>query len=283
MRRGWGILIFVVSAASYAVGQQTVPSAPSQSADDLPERVKIYAVGPGVTAPKLLSTSPIQIDAGECKKKVNSKVVFSMLVDSTGQPRNLMFLQPLGNEMDRFALQVASADRFTPGSHNGASVVIGQTLEVGLQGCIEVKKDDEGNKTVVFRLRFQPSQEFRPLVDSPVEAVLAPKDWSWGNSNGGVPPVRSFEGSVRAPVLLKGAAADLTSAAREAKLQGKCKISFVVDRNGMPQNVIITRSLDNGVDQNAVNSVKQYRFKPAMKDGEPVPALLNVDVDFRLY
>jgi hypothetical protein len=211
-------VLFVAATTSLASGQQTTPSAPSQLADDQPERVKVYAVGPGATAPQLLSTSPIQIDAGECKKKVDSKVIFSVLVDSTSQPRNLMFLKPLGNEMDKFALQVASPDRFTPGTHNGVPAVIGQTLEVGLQACVEEQKDDAGNKSLLYRLRSQPSQEFRPLVDPPDEAVLAPKNWSWGTSNDSAPKAEAVGGSVKAPVLLKSAAAHFTNAARKARL-----------------------------------------------------------------
>ena len=120
MRRQWGIVLFVAATTSLISGQQTTPSAPSQLADDHSQHVKVYAAGPGVTSPQLLSTTPIRIDSGKCKKKMDSKVIFSVLVDSLGQPRNLMFLQPLGNEMDKFALQVASSDRFTPGTHDGA-------------------------------------------------------------------------------------------------------------------------------------------------------------------
>ncbi len=276
MRRQWGIVLFVAATTSLISGQQTTPSAPSQLADDHSQHVKVYAAGPGVTSPQLLSTTPIRIDSGKCKKKMDSKVIFSVLVDSLGQPRNLMFLQPLGNEMDKFALQVASSDRFTPGTHDGAPAVIGQTLEVGLQACVEEKKDDAGNKTLVYRLRSQPSQELHPLVNPPDEAVLAPKDWSKGDPNGST-------GSIKAPVLLKAVETSYTKAARKAGLEGVCKISLVVDQYGMPQNIRITESLDNGLDQKAIDAVRQYRFKPAMKEGEPVPVQINVVVSFHLY
>jgi len=276
--------LFVAAATSFVSGQQTTSSsAPSQSADDHPERVKVYSVGPGVTAPQLLSTSPVQIDSGKCRKKADSKVIFSVLVDSEGKPRNLMFLKPLGSELDKFALQVATADRFTPGTHDGAPAAIGQTLEVALQACVEQTKDDAGNKSFLYRLRAQPSQEFRPLTDSPEEAVLAPNNWSWGNPNGDEPQIKIFEGSVKAPVLLKSAEARFTNTARKARLQGSCAFSIVVDRNGMPQNFRLIKSLDFGLDQNALDAIKQYRFKPAMRDGEPIAVQINVEINFRLY
>jgi len=214
---------------------------------------------------------------------VDGKVIFSVLVDSAGQPRNLMFLKPLGNELDKFALQVASTDRFTPGTQDGAPAVIGQTLEVSLQACVEQTKDDAGNKSSLYRLRAQPSQAFRPLADSPEEAVLAPNNWSWGNPEVSAPETDKVGGSVKAPVLLKSVQALYTDAARKARLHGSCAFSIVVDRNGLPQNFRLIKSLDFGLDQNALDAIGQYRFKPAMRDGEPVPAQINVEIDFRLY
>ena len=38
-----------------------------------------------------------------------------------------------------------------------------------------------------------------------------------------------------------------------------------------------------GLDESATECVSQYRFKPAMKDGEPIEARIVVEVNFRLY
>jgi protein TonB len=38
-----------------------------------------------------------------------------------------------------------------------------------------------------------------------------------------------------------------------------------------------------GLDEKAIEAVNQYRFKPAMKDGEPVPVRITVEVNFRLF
>jgi len=37
-----------------------------------------------------------------------------------------------------------------------------------------------------------------------------------------------------------------------------------------------------GLDQKAIDAVRQYRFKPAMKDGKPVQVDLYVDVNFTI-
>jgi TonB family protein len=74
---------------------------------------------------------------------------------------------------------------------------------------------------------------------------------------------------------------------REAKnkhIQGICLIGLIVDVNGMPQNIHVVHSLESSLDQNAIEAVRAYRFKPAMKDcTTPVPVYINIEVSFRLY
>jgi protein TonB len=60
-------------------------------------------------------------------------------------------------------------------------------------------------------------------------------------------------------------------------------VNLVVDEQGRPQNVHILRGLGNGLDEKAVEAVKQYKFKPAMVDGTPVSATLNIEVNFKLF
>ena len=60
-------------------------------------------------------------------------------------------------------------------------------------------------------------------------------------------------------------------------------MSVTIDANGMPQNVRVARSFIPSLDVKAVEAINQYRFKPAMKDGKPVPVMITVEVNFRLY
>lgn len=67
------------------------------------------------------------------------------------------------------------------------------------------------------------------------------------------------------------------------KIQGTCVLGITVDKDGMVQDVHVTRSLDKRLDQNAIDAVKRWKFKPAMRDSKPVAVLTSVEVDFRLY
>jgi len=38
-----------------------------------------------------------------------------------------------------------------------------------------------------------------------------------------------------------------------------------------------------GLDEKAIEAVRQWKFKPATKDGHPVAVQVNIEVSFRLY
>jgi TonB family protein len=51
----------------------------------------------------------------------------------------------------------------------------------------------------------------------------------------------------------------------------------------VPQNVHVVRPLGKGLDEKAIEAVRQYRFKPAMYEGHPVPAEVNIEVNFKIF
>lgn len=104
---------------------------------------------------------------------------------------------------------------------------------------------------------------------------------SGGNTGGGVYRVG---GGISAPVALNQVEAEFSDEARRAKYQGVCLISMIVDAQGNPQNPKVVRPLGMGLDEKALEAVRKYKFKPAMKDGKtPVPVMITVEVNFRLY
>jgi TonB family protein len=101
------------------------------------------------------------------------------------------------------------------------------------------------------------------------------------NTGGGLAQVG---GRVSGPVPLFQPEAEFSDEARRAKYQGVCLVGLIVDAQGNPQNVHIVRSLGMGLDEKAMEAVRKYKFKPAMRDGKtPVPVMVDVEVNFRLY
>jgi len=89
-------------------------------------------------------------------------------------------------------------------------------------------------------------------------------------------------GGVTAPSVLSKVEPEYSEEARKAKWQGTVVLSVVVDELGRPRNVRVFRSLGLGLDQKAIEAVSQWRFKPGLKDGKPVPVMATIEVNFRL-
>ncbi len=90
-------------------------------------------------------------------------------------------------------------------------------------------------------------------------------------------------GGVSAPQLISAPDPEFSDEARRAKYQGVCVVSLIVDAHGNPQRVRVIRPLGMGLDEKAVEAVRQYKFRPAMMQGHPVPVEVNVEVNFRIY
>ena len=73
-------------------------------------------------------------------------------------------------------------------------------------------------------------------------------------------------------------------ARKEVKVSGPPVILWLVlGADGSPRNIRIAKPLGMGLDEEAVRAVSDWKFDPATKDGTPVPVMINVEVNFRLY
>jgi hypothetical protein len=57
----------------------------------------------------------------------------------------------------------------------------------------------------------------------------------------------------------------------------------VVDANGIPRQMAIARPIGFGLDEKAVEAIKNSRFQPATLNGRPVPVVIDLVVTFRIY
>jgi periplasmic protein TonB len=100
-----------------------------------------------------------------------------------------------------------------------------------------------------------------------------------GGVGGG--PYRPGSG-VSPPRLLREVRADYTDAARRANITGEVLLEIVVRRDGTVGDIRMLRRLDAGLDQRAVQAVRQWRFAPATLKGVPVDVIVEVAVEFKL-
>ena len=88
---------------------------------------------------------------------------------------------------------------------------------------------------------------------------------------------------VSKPVALFTPDPDFSDEARRNHYQGICMIAIIVDAHGNPRNPRIVRHLGMGLDEKALDAVRRYRFRPALRQGKPVAVAITVSIDFRLY
>ena len=86
------------------------------------------------------------------------------------------------------------------------------------------------------------------------------------------------------PRVIKEVKPQYTSDAMRAKVQGLVLLECVVRSDGSVGNVQVVRSLDPtfGLDQEAVNAARQWRFAPGTRMGEPVAVLVTIELTFTL-
>ena len=89
-------------------------------------------------------------------------------------------------------------------------------------------------------------------------------------------------GGVSAPVLVYKKEPEYSEEARKAKYQGTVTLYVEVDTSGRATNIRVLHSLGLGLDEKAIEAVKQWKFRPGMKDGKPVPVAASIEVNFRL-
>ena len=102
---------------------------------------------------------------------------------------------------------------------------------------------------------------------------------SGGGTGGG--PYRPGSG-IEPPRLLREVRADYTEDARQRGIAGDVVLEVVVRRDGTVGDVKILRGLGSGLNDRAVQAVRQWRFTPARRQGVPVDVLVEVAVEFKL-
>ena len=71
--------------------------------------------------------------------------------------------------------------------------------------------------------------------------------------------------------------------ARKAKINGVVVLAMTVTAEGNVRDVTVIKSLDSGLDKQAIAAVRTWKFEPATKDGKPVAVHLKTETNFRLY
>jgi TonB family protein len=124
--------------------------------------------------------------------------------------------------------------------------------------------------------RIAPLFKFAPSLQIP-EAAADPPEISAN------PPAMKIGNGVTPPHAVCTPDPEYSEQARRERIQGILVLALIVDKSGRPQNISVVSPLGYGLDEQALNTVKTWKFEPSRKAGEPVSVYAHIEVSFRLY
>jgi TonB family protein len=205
-----------------------------------------YPLGPGIG---VVAYDEAQILA-VIGRAASATVSFD--IDEGGYPGNFLVVNSSAKEWGPEAAMVIQSWRFHPGMRAGTPVSVSCTLSLVWGPEDFTSKAIAGQMTLLY-----PPPRYD---DSPPQAV---------------PLAQSAIVSKTEP--------EYTEEARRAGIEGSVWLSLTVNEQGTPVSVRVDGpSLGMGLEANAMEAVKQWRFQPALLNGQPAAVALAVRVEFRL-
>lgn len=263
MSREFPFVLAALLCASFAVSQQA--SSPTPSTATASTQPSIHYAGPGVMAPQ-----PVAPALSSAFHRCGT-VTLLAIVDANGKAGQIDVLRADDANLAKLASKLLAKTKFKPGTYNGIPAAIAITAVIDDQICVRHLFDE--SMSIAVSVRESPQGNASPATDSSPAA-----------GSGSAEGPYKVGGNISAPIVIQSVPAKFSSYARKKKISGSCQIGLIVDVNGIPQDVHVIQSLEPSLDQNAIDAIKEYRFRPAMKDGSmPVPVVLTVKVDFRLW
>lgn len=96
-------------------------------------------------------------------------------------------------------------------------------------------------------------------------------------------PVYKAGNGVSPPRAVRTPDPDYTQDARRKGFRGTTVLDVVVAADGEPAFIQIKQPLGHGLTEKAIEAVAKWKFAPAARAGSAVPALISVEVNFKLY
>jgi periplasmic protein TonB len=97
-------------------------------------------------------------------------------------------------------------------------------------------------------------------------------------------PIHEAQASMKPPRATYAPDPKFPERERKSRQRGKGTVllSLVVNPDGLPSDIKVSRTLSPEFDQAAMDAVKKWRFSPATRDGKPVAMQIKVEVTFHL-
>lgn len=94
---------------------------------------------------------------------------------------------------------------------------------------------------------------------------------------------RAGKSGVTTPVCIHCPSPDFPRAAHDAKISGTILLEVVISGQGVATDARIVRGAPFGMNEGALTTVRNWRFKPSTLNGKPVTAIVQVEVLFQFH
>jgi TonB family protein len=176
-----------------------------------------------------------------------------------------------GTAKFRVALELG-ADTLVIGTYRPAENGVGVSLSA-------YPVSDFGNATSIALTPISTVNGKIPFSKEIGSKVYLPLDALWPKNKKFTPG----EQGVGHPSCIYCPNPQYSSEAQKAKLEGIVILHVVIDADGRATQIRVFKSLGSGLDEEAIEAVKGWRFKPATDaDGRPVPVFTPLVLTFRL-
>lgn len=145
----------------------------------------------------------------------------------------------------------------------------------------ELLKEAAASLEKYFQLKPEPKNAavWREQLETLRNFVRNLKPGDWGED----PAVYDPRTLTTRAKLLSRPEPQYTQEARTAQVNGTVVLRAVLAADGTVQNVLVLRSLPNGLTESALRAARGIKFIPATKDGRPVSQFLQIEYNFNLY
>ena len=165
-------------------------------------------------------------------------------------------------------------------------------MKVGkLQIQIDRDTSETNSEAAIREILIDPQEDLRPFLPDYWRSYLSGNDSKsrrtvWESSiekrdPTSRPPAKVSPGAVSAPRVIHAPDPKYTKEAASKYFEGTSVLMVVINTSGSPENIAILSPLGMGLDEQAVKTVEQWTFKPAMKNGQPVKVSINIEIVFR--
>lgn len=97
-----------------------------------------------------------------------------------------------------------------------------------------------------------------------------------------IPKYRQGDSRWTLPEVIQKVDPVYTKQALDAEVEGFVTLRLSVRADGLADDITVIRGVGLGLDEKAIECLGKWLFKPATRDGEPVPVRVTVEIKFRL-